>query len=303
MSLDIDEAAEVIVPAFSFFATAGVVQRLGARPVFVDICPLTYNATADTIMKSVTARTRAVMPVYLFGQMTDMSLLKHEEQRFDVIEDAAQSFGARFENMGLAQNARLAATSFFPTKNLGGMGDGGAVLTFDEALFERVRMLRVHGAKPKYTHHVVGGNFRLDALQAALLRVKLAYLEAQIEARRQLAHQYDELFRESGLAERGLCTLPFRDPRAEHTFNQYVVRAKDRDHLRTALSGKGISSMVYYPSPLHLQPCFRHLGYAVGDFPHAERACQEVLALPCFPGMNQTEQFHVVREICTFYGV
>ena len=302
MALDVDADSEVVVPAFSFFATAGVVQRLGARPVFVDIDPQTFNASADHILAAVTERTRAVMPVYLFGQMTDVSSLHSPEYGFAVVEDAAQSFGARYEGKGLARHASLAATSFFPTKNLGGMGDGGAVLTFDDDLHERVRMLRVHGAKPKYTHHVVGGNFRLDALQAALLSVKLGFLNQQIEARQVLADQYDQLIATSGLLERGLLTLPYRETGAEHTFNQYVLRAERRDELRQALSANGISSMVYYPSPLHLQPCFRDLGYAEGDFPHAEKACREVLALPCFPGMTMDEQSCVIQEMCRFYG-
>lgn len=302
MALDVGPEHEVVVPAFSFFATAGVVHRMGAKPVFVDIRPDTYNATAQDLLDAVSLNTRALMPVYLFGQMSDISSLKQQISSFAVIEDAAQALGARQAGKGLAHDADVAATSFFPTKNLGGMGDGGAVITFDSSLYERLKMLRVHGAKPKYTHHVVGGNFRLDAMQAALLSVKLRFLRQQIVVRQSLASRYDELFNASGLVERGLVSTPVRQPNSEHTFNQYVIRVQRRDEVRSFLADHGVASMVYYPSPLHLQPCFAHLGHGPGDFPHAELACKEVLALPCFPGLTTDEQSMVVHQIAYFYG-
>lgn len=301
MALGVGPGTEVVVPAFSFFATAGVVARLGATPVFVDICPKTYNVDDRSIRVGLSEQTRAVMPVYLFGQMTTVQPVIYQGQEIPVIEDAAQALGARSKDMGIAQGHIAAATSFFPTKNLGGFGDGGAVLTQDDALAERLRVLRAHGAKPKYTHHWVGGNFRLDAMQAALLSVKLRQLSHQIESKRSLAHRYDQLFIETELIIDGHMSTPYRTSDGFHTYNQYVIRCTDRDGLRAHLASLGVASMIYYPSPLHLQPCFVELGYSQGAFPHAERACNEVLALPCFPGMTDVEQDYVVDCITRFY--
>jgi dTDP-4-amino-4,6-dideoxygalactose transaminase len=301
MALDVGPGTEVVLPAFSFFATAGVVARLGAKPVFVDICPKTFNADDQTIAEGLSARTKAVMPVYLFGQMTRVSPVHFRECNIPVIEDAAQSLGARTGHSGLAQAHAFAATSFFPTKNLGGLGDGGAVITRDTEMAQRLRTLRAHGAKTKYTHDWVGGNFRLDAIQAAFLSVKLKYLEKQIESRRALAHQYDDLFSQAGLIGTGDLQTPFCASESHHTYNQYVLRCSDRDGLKSYLAKSNVASMIYYPSPLHLQPCFADLGYSKGAFPHAEKACDEVLALPCFPGMSADEQSYVVELIRRFY--
>lgn len=301
MALNVGPGTEVVLPAFSFFATAGVVARLGAKPVFVDICPKTFNVDDQTISEGLSADTRAVMPVYLFGQMTEVSPVRYEGIDIPVIEDAAQALGARFEQFGLAQKHTLAATSFFPTKNLGGLGDGGAVITRDEGLAQHLRILRAHGAKTKYTHQWVGGNFRLDAIQAAFLSVKLKYLDQQVESRRVLAHRYNEMFSQVGVCVTGDLQTPFCPENSFHTYNQYVLRCRDRDGLKAHLAKADVASMIYYPSPLHLQPCFAELGYRKGDFPHAEQACDEVLALPCFPGMTASEQAYVVESIGRFY--
>ncbi len=301
MAMGVGPGTEVVVPAFSFFATAGVVARLGATPVFVDICPKTYNVDDCSIRGGLSAQTRAVMPVYLFGQMTKVQPITYQGEDIPVIEDAAQALGARFQGMGIAQGHIAAATSFFPTKNLGGFGDGGAVFTQDDMLAERLRVLRTHGAKPKYTHHWVGGNFRLDAMQAALLSVKLRQLTYQIERKRSLAHRYDQLFDDAELTRDQHLSTPYCSADGFHTYNQYVIRCSNRDGLRAHLAGLGVASMIYYPSPLHLQPCFADLGYSKGAFPHAERACDEVLALPCFPGMTSVEQEYVVDCITRFY--
>lgn len=302
MALGVEPGSEVIVPAFSFFASAGVVARLGAKPVFADICPDTFNVTDETIAPLLGPNTRVVMPVYLFGQMTSISPQVFDERQIPVLEDAAQSLGARLNGRGIATTHEVAATSFFPTKNLGGFGDGGAVFVRDSALAERLRILRTHGAKPKYTHHWVGGNFRLDSIQAALLDVKLMHLDKQISARRSLASTYDTRFQEIARRTGGAIKAPSVAPGATHTYNQYVLRCERRDALRRYLSEAGISTMVYYPSALHLQPCFESLGYQKGALPEAEKACRDVLAIPCFPGMTHIEQDYVCQMIGRFYG-
>ncbi len=303
MALDIGPGDEVVTTPFSFFATAGVVARLGARPVFADIDPATFNLDEAGVRGALSERTKAVIPVHLFGQIADLGTFYDEPGRPPVVEDGAQAIGARLGVRGVGQLGELACLSFFPSKNLGAFGDGGATLARDPELAERVRVLRVHGAKPKYHHHVVGGNFRLDALQAAVLAVKLPLLGAWEDGRRAHAARYDALLAEAGLVERGLVLSPVAKPGAHHVYNQYVVRAQDRDGLQAHLAARGVGTMVYYPGPLHLQACFAYLGHGPGDFPEAERACAEVLALPVYPELPAGAQERVVGEIARFYGL
>jgi dTDP-4-amino-4,6-dideoxygalactose transaminase len=299
MALDIGPGDEVVTTPFSFFATAGVVSRLRARPVFADIDPGTFNLTADNVRAAITPNTRAIIPVHLFGQMCDLGSLYEDANGPTIIEDAAQSLGARLHGRMAGAYGACAALSFFPSKNLGGFGDGGAVVGRDAALAEKMRILRVHGSKPKYYHHVVGGNFRLDALQAAVLSVKLPYLDGWAAARRRNAARYDEHL--APLAERGLVATPQVTPGAEHVYNQYVIRTGRRDELAAYLAARGIGTAVYYPRPLHLQPCFADLGYGPGDFPESERACAEVLALPVGPELTADRVATVAGAIREFH--
>lgn len=303
MALGIGPGDEVLTSPFTFFATAGAVARLGATPTFADIDPGTFNLTEAAVRGGLTANTRAVIPVHLFGQLCDLGDFVQEKGRPTIIEDAAQAFGATLHGRHTGHFGEVSTLSFFPSKNLGGFGDGGAVLTADPALRERMAVLRLHGSKPKYLHHFVGGNFRLDAIQAAALRVKLPLLDDFAARRQANAARYDQLFAESGLLERGLVTPPTRLPAAGHVYNQYVIRSADRDGLARHLAERGIGTAVYYPRPLHLQPCFAHLGHGPGDFPEAERACTEVLALPAHPLLTPAEAVRVVRAIADFHGL
>ena len=303
MALEVGPGDEVVTTAFSFFATAGVIARLGAKPVFVDIDPHTFNATQTQLEQAGSANTKAMIPVHLYGQMSDLEELNAKSSRPAIIEDAAQSLGARFNGRMTGHFGDCACVSFFPSKNLGGFGDGGAVLTHDEAFAERLHIMRVHGAKPKYFHHVVGGNFRLDAIQAAVLAVKLPHLDTWADGRRANAERYNGLFAQSGLVDRGLITLPVESPGAHHVYNQYVLRTQRRDSLKAHLAERGVSSMIYYPTPLHLQPCFAQLGYAPGDFPHAERAANEVLAIPVYPELTLHQQRYIVEQVSDFFGL
>jgi dTDP-4-amino-4,6-dideoxygalactose transaminase len=302
MALDVGPGDEVVTSTFSFFATAGVVARLGAKPVFTDIDPSTFNATEAGLRAAITARTKAIIPVHLFGQMADIRALAAATDRPPIIEDSAQSLGARLDGRMTGAFGAMTCVSFFPSKNLGGFGDGGATLTDDPALAEKLAILRVHGSKPKYFHHVVGGNFRLDTLQAAVLAVKLPLLDTWAEGRRRNAATYDALFAQAGLVERGLVTPPAVLPGAFHVYNQYVVRVPRRDALAAFLTARGIGTAVYYPRPLHLQPCFADLGHGPGDFPNAEQACAEVLALPVYPELPEGAQARVVQAIAEFFG-
>ncbi|HEU5181553.1 MAG TPA: DegT/DnrJ/EryC1/StrS family aminotransferase [Candidatus Polarisedimenticolia bacterium] len=310
MALDIGEKKdEVLTSPFSFFATAGAIHRAGAKPVFVDIDPGTFLLRPELVEKAITPRSRAVMPVHLFGQMADMEALHSlaSRHRLAVIEDAAQALGASSGDEGQAAQAGVSGTfgcfSFFPSKNLGGAGDGGLVTTRDAALAERVRSLRQHGEEAQYIHRSVGLNSRLDAVQAAVLRVKLAHLEDWNAGRAANARRYEALFREAGLAgEGGPVTLPRTRPGARHIFHQYVIRARRRDDLKTALKKAGIGCAVYYPLPLHLQECFAYLGYHKGDFPAAEAAAHEVLALPIYPELSAAMQREVVAAVADFYA-
>ncbi|NOZ79640.1 MAG: DegT/DnrJ/EryC1/StrS family aminotransferase [Acidobacteria bacterium] len=300
MALGIGPDDEVIVPVFTFFATAGAVARLGARPVFVDIDPGDFCMDMDAVRDQVTICTKAVIPVHLFGQAAAMTALADAAGDIPVVEDCAQAWGASFEGKGVGGLGALGAFSFFPSKNLGGFGDGGLVTTNDAGLAERVKQLRMHGQSGVYEHERVGGNFRLDALQAAVLRVKLPHAGTWIAGRRANAERYGRLFREAGLTD--VVALPVAVEGRGHTFNQYVVRVPKRDELRAFLAAHGIGAAVYYPLPLHLQPCFAYLGYHEGDFPVAEQASREVLALPVFPELTPAEQEEVVGRIAEFYG-
>ena len=297
-ALDLQPGDEVIVPAFTFFATAGAVWNAGLRPVFADIDGATFNLGADTIRAALTARTRAVIVVHLFGQMADMApiLALAAERGIHVIEDAAQSIGARQRLDDEWRQAGSLGTagslSFFPTKNLGGFGDGGMITTPDDALAERLRKLRVHGGRQMYHHELVGTNSRLDALQAAVLRAKLPHLDGWTEARRARAARYDAAFADVP----GLRT-PTVGAGNHHVYNQYTVRAEDRDGLRARLEAAQVGSAVYYPVPLHLQECFASLGYGRGDFPEAEAAAGDVLSLPVFPELTEAQQEHVIGAV------
>lgn len=300
MSLGIGEGDEVITTPFSFFATAGCIARVGATPVFVDIRPDTFNLDVTQIEQAITARTKAILPVHLFGQSCDMVRLLEvaEAHSLFVIEDAAQAIGTQSAAGPVGALGQYGCFSFFPSKNLGGFGDAGLVTTNDSELADKARVMRAHGSKPKYYHRVIGGNFRIDALQAALLRIKLPALAGWTEGRRHNADVYDDAFAAAGL-EVGLVTTPFR--RFEgHIYNQYVIRTSRRDELQRHLSEHQIATAIYYPVPLHRQECFAGLGYEPGSLPVAERASEEVLALPIFAGLGEARQQRVIRTVIDF---
>jgi dTDP-4-amino-4,6-dideoxygalactose transaminase len=318
MALGIGPGDEVVLPTYSFFATAGCVSRVGATPVLTDVDPVTFNITADAVARAITPRTKAIMPVHLYGQAVDMDpiLALARQHGLAIIEDAAQAIGTRDKGRLVGGLGDLGCFSFFPSKNLGAFGDGGLITTNDDGLAERVRLLRNHGAQPKYYHQVVGGNFRLDALQAAVLRVKWPHLAGWTEARRRNAGRYDRLFasaveRGGGLrfapasaepTPRGTLTLPTARPDAFHIFNQYVIRVGDRDRLREHLTAAGIGTEIYYPVPFHLQACFASLGHARGAFPVAEAAASDSLALPIYGELTEDQQAAVVDAIAGFYS-
>ena len=350
MALGIGRGDGVITSPFTFFATGGVIARLNAKPVFVDIDPSTYNMDPEKLRQFLEAGCdvdqetgrpvegergsliKAIIPVHLYGQCADMDPIMEMAQkaRLDIVEDAAQAIGAiyyskrvevREQRSGITDQeldikpgtsgeeprtaskagsmGRLGCFSFFPTKNLGGFGDGGMVVTDDEAIAEKIRVLRVHGSQPKYHHHLIGGNFRLDELQAAILNVKFLYLERWTEARRRNAQRYDRLFEETGLS--GHIHLPVIKDGNRHIFNQYVIRVPHREKLREFLHAKGVGTEVYYPIPLHLQKCFVYLGYKEGDLLESERAAYETLALPIYPELSPEQQEYVVNQIKNFY--
>jgi dTDP-4-amino-4,6-dideoxygalactose transaminase len=300
MALSVGLGDEVITTPFSFFATAGVVARLNARLVFADIDPKTFNMDSEQAVQKITSRTKVIMPVHLFGRCAEMDPLLEaaRDKGIAIVEDAAQAIGA-FDERGRSAGTMgaIGCFSFFPSKNLGAFGDGGMVVANDERLAEALRILRAHGSQPKYFHQVVGGNFRLDALQAAVLRVKLKYLKRWTAARRSNADEYCTLFQEAGLLDR--IALPADVP--GHIYNQFVIRAADRDGLRAFLTERGIGTDVYYPLPLHLQGCFENLGYAKGDFPYAEEAATDCLAIPVYPEMTPTQRQYIVEQVQAFY--
>lgn len=300
--LNIGPGHEVITTPFTFIATAGAVIRTGARPVFVDIDPETFNIDPDLIRAAITKRTRAIMPVHLFGLAADMDpILKLAAQhRLAIIEDAAQAIGARYKGAKVGALGTLGCFSFFPSKNLGGAGDGGMVTTNDPELADQLQAVRVHGSRRKYYSEVQGTNSRLDALQAAILRVKLRHLDAWIRARQCNADRYHAIFLERGLNE--FLTIPSVPANCNHVYNQFTIRSRQRDQLREFLRRRGIPTEVYYPYPLHLQPAFSDLECKEGQFPHSEAASREVLSLPVYPELNEDQQSHVVRAIAEFYG-
>jgi dTDP-4-amino-4,6-dideoxygalactose transaminase len=300
MALGVGRGDEVVLPTFTFFATAGVVARLGATPIFVDVDPVDYCIDTVQLRERISPRTKAVIPVHLFGQSADMDAVMDAAGDVPVLEDCAQSWGADFNGRPVGSIGRMGAFSFFPSKNIGCFGDGGLITCSDEALFGRLRELRVHGQAGVYEHPVVGGNFRIDALQAAVLRVKLPHVTGWIDGRRANAARYRKLFAESKAADS--VQLPEAVPGRGHTFNQFVVRVPERDELRSHLVDRGIGCAVYYPIPLHLQPCFADLGYGEGDLPVSEQASREVLALPVFPELTEAELVEVVGAIEEFYA-
>ena len=297
MALNIGPGDEVITTPFSFFATAGSIVRAGATPVFVDIEADTFNIDPSLIAKAITPRTKAIMPVHLFGQMAEMDPILEiaRDRNLQVIEDAAQSITATYRGHKSGSMGTIGCFSFFPSKNLGCAGDGGMVVTNDKAVYERLVLMRNHGAKPKYYHRFVGGNFRLDAIQAAILLVKLPLLDQWSEARRANARGYDAAF--AGTQVQGPAIRPYNVT----VLNQYVIRVARRDELMEHLKQNGIGSEVYYPLPLHLQECFANLGYHEGDCPKAERAAKEVLALPIYPELPEAQRDYVAETILRFY--
>ncbi len=299
MALEVGSGDEVVVPTFTFFATAGVVSRLRARPVFVDIDPVDFCMDPDRLAAAIGPRTKAIIPVHLFGQAADMEAIGRIAGEIPVIEDCAQSWGAEFNGTMTGGLGAMGAFSFFPSKNLGGFGDGGLVTTDSAERADQLRELRMHGQSGPYLHPTVGGNFRLHALQAAVLRVKMPLAQGWITGRRRNARRYADLFEEAGLTD--VLGLPAAVGGRGHTFNQYVVRAPRRDDLLAHLKAQGIGCAVYYPLPLHLQPCFSGLGYREGDLPVAEQASREVLALPVFPELTEDEQREVVAAVSEFY--
>ena len=303
MACEVGPGDEVITTPFSFFATAGSIVRLGARAVFVDIEPNTFNIDSNKIEEAVTKRTKVIMPVHLFGQCSDLDTIDEIASRFklQVIEDAAQAIGAEYRQRRAGSLGAIGCFSFYPSKNLGGAGDGGLLTTNNPELAESLKMLRAHGARKKYYHDRVGINSRLDSLQAAILRVKFRYLDQWSKARRRNAQRYRELFNESRLLGRNLVKLPAESADSLHVYNQFVIRARDRDRLKGWLAEKGIGTEIYYPLPLHLQVCFRDLGYNEGDFPESERAAAEALAIPVYPELDSNAQSYIVDTIAAFY--
>lgn len=299
MAVGVGPGDEVVTPTYSFFATAGCVARLGARPVLVDVDPATFNIDTEAAVAAITPRTKAIVPVHLFGQSADLMPLTNAAARHGiaVIEDAAQAIGARYHDHAVGTLGAIGCFSFFPSKNLGAFGDAGFVTTNDARLAHQLRLLRNHGMEPKYYHHLIGGNFRLDAIQAAVLRVKLPHLDAWTAGRQRNAARYRALFAEAALSQ---VELPVEAPERTHIYNQFVIRVANRDGLKKHLDAAGIGTEIYYPVPFHLQKCFASLGYAAGAFPHAERAAKESLALPIYPELTDAQQATVVAEIAGF---
>jgi len=309
MAIGVGPGDEVITTPYSFFATAGAVARLGAKPVLVDIDPRTYNIDPSKIGKAITSKSKAMIPVHLYGQCADMAPMLDLAQRHNlkVIEDAAQAIGSEYHDGRRAGSmGTIGCLSFFPSKNLGALGDGGMVVTNDQELAERMKVLRVHGGKPKYYHKLIGGNFRLDTIQAAVLNVKLNYLDDWTRRRQENARRYETLFQQSGLVQKEKVRLPatvYRESGAKHyhIYNQFVLRVDKRDNLMAYLKQKGIGTEIYYPVPFHLQECFRYLGHKEGDFPESERAAKETVAIPIYPELSAVQQAEVVEAIASFY--
>ncbi|HBG45713.1 MAG TPA: transcriptional regulator [Deltaproteobacteria bacterium] len=305
MAAGVKAGDKVVTTPFTFFATAGSIARLGAVPLFVDIDPETYNidpVKLENLLRKKGKGVKAIIPVHLYGQCADMDPIMKaaRRHRVPVIEDAAQSIGAKYKGRRAGSIGDLGCLSFYPTKNLGCFGDGGMVTTNSPKLAERLKMLRVHGSRVRYYHDEVGLNSRLDELQAAILRVKLKYLDAWAAGREKNAGRYDSLFKRANIG--GVLSIPRIQDGNRSVYNQYVIRVEKRDALRGHLTGLGVGSEVYYPLPLHMQKCFKGLGYKKGDFPVSEAAAREVLALPIYPELTSTQQKHVVLSIAGFYG-
>lgn len=315
MALDIGKDDIVITTPYSFFATAGAAARVGAKPVFVDIDPVSYNIDPLKLERwfkahppDILNKVKAIIPVHLYGQCADMKPIMEIANNYNipVIEDAAQAIGAEYVFGGKIEKAGsmglIGCFSFFPSKNLGGIGDGGMVITSDNNLAEKIRILRNHGAEPKYYHKIIGGNFRLDAIQAAVLLVKLKYLDNWHEARRKNAGQYDDMFAHAKIPNLKTPTAIYKGAAKHyHIYNQYVIKAPQRNDLRAFLHKNDIATEVYYPVPFHLQECFSYLGYRKGDFPFSEGAADETLALPVYPEITSEMQKYVVDKIKEFY--
>jgi dTDP-4-amino-4,6-dideoxygalactose transaminase len=317
MALGVGAGDEIITTPFTFFATAGTIARLGARPVFCDIDPVSFNLSPRSVAEFIErncgvqggqlvnrltgGRIKGLMPVHLYGQSAEMDPLMAlaRQHRLKVIEDAAQAIGTEYKGVRVGSIGDIGCFSFFPSKNLGAFGDAGLCTTNDGELAESMRVLRVHGGKPKYFHAVIGGNFRIDELQAAVLRVKLKYLDRWTEARQRNAAYYDSAFAAADLD--GSLVTPKATVQGRHIFNQYIVRAKNRDALKDHLTARSIGTEIYYPVPLHLQKCFAYLKHAPGDFPESERAAAETLALPVYPELNRAQLDHVIASVADFY--
>ncbi|MGE0884209.1 MAG: DegT/DnrJ/EryC1/StrS family aminotransferase [Blastocatellales bacterium] len=301
MALGVGTGDEVITTSYTFFATASSITRLGARPIFVDIAYDDFNLNVELLERAITPRTRAIMPVHLFGQCARMDVIADvaAKHNLPIVEDAAQAIGSDFKGIRAGNMGVIGCFSFFPSKNLGGAGDGGLMTTNDDELAAKLSILRVHGMEPKYYHQVVGINSRLDALQAAVLRVKLKYLDQWTAGRQANAARYDELFREAGFEE---IVTPKVHGDSRHIFNQYTIRCQRRDELKAHLLASGVGVEVYYPVPLHQQQCFAFLDYKTGDLPVTEEAAKECLSLPIYPEMTTAQQDYVVESIARFYS-
>jgi dTDP-4-amino-4,6-dideoxygalactose transaminase len=305
MCVGIGPGDEVIVPSFTFFASVSCITRLGATPVFVDICPDTFNVDPDRIADAMTSRTKAIIPVHLFGQCAQIDRICQiaGDRDVPVIEDAAQAIGAAYHSRPAGSWGSVGCFSFYPTKNLGGMGDGGMLTSRDAATADRLRLLAAHGMSPRYYHEIVGINSRLDTFQAAVLRVKLRHLPAAVEARQTIAERYSRMFTDAGLVTQDRLTLPATDPHAFHVWNQYGIRVAGdrRDALRSHLADRGVSTEIYYPVPMHRQKCFRCLNVDGRQLPETEKASAEILHLPVFPSLSEAQQQRVVEGIADFY--
>ncbi|MGB1926940.1 MAG: DegT/DnrJ/EryC1/StrS family aminotransferase [Rubripirellula sp.] len=305
MALGVGPGDEVIVPSFTFFASVSCITRLGATPVFADIRPDTFNVDTNHLESLITDRTRAVIPVHLFGQCAEIDRICQiaGDRDIPVIEDAAQAIGAAYHSRPAGSWGLVGCFSFYPTKNLGGMGDGGMMTSCDESMADRLRLFAGHGMRPRYYHQVVGINSRLDTFQAAVLRVKFRHLGDAIEKRSAIANRYMECFNDQNLVGDDLLTMPYVDPNAFHVWNQFSIRVArgQRDAMRAHLADQGVGSEIYYPVPMHRQECFEYLGIDGSSLPETERAAEEILNLPIFPGLTEGEQDRVVESVASFY--
>ena len=306
MALNIQPGDEVIVPSFTFFASVSCITRLGAKPIFADIRPDTFNVNPELIEDLITPKTKAIIPVHLFGQCAEIDRICQIAGDHDipVVEDAAQAIGSAYHSRPAGSWGTVGCFSFYPTKNLGGMGDGGMMTSYDAAMADRLRLFAGHGMRPRYYHQVVGINSRLDTFQAAVLRVKLRHLGEAIENRTTISQRYTRLLGEAQLTQAGNITTPYKDPNAFHVWNQYSIRVADgrRDALRAHLAENGVSSEIYYPIPMHEQECFADLNVDGSTLPETNRACAEILNLPIFPSLTESQQERVVDVISSFYA-